>query len=116
MSTKLVYFLLAASLVVVVAGCTNPLSQDVSLSSSKTADTSVQKTGIDLCDRYLAVLHCLAEEQSGSTLGQQYTTTYENMITSWKDVPADQLQETCQSLTNNMLNNPETLSKSTCKL
>lgn len=115
MSTKLVYFLLATSLIV-VAWCTNPLSQDVSLSPSKTADTSVQKTGIDLCDRYLAVLHCLAEEQSWSTLWQQYTTTYENMITSWKDVPANQLQETCQSLTDNMLNNPETLSKSTCKL
>ena len=114
MSTKLVYFILIASLI--LAWCSNPLSQDSSSPTAKTADTSIQKTWIDLCDRYLAVLHCLAEEQSWSTLWQQYTTTYENMTTSWKDVPADQLQETCQSLTDNILNNPETLSKSTCKL
>jgi hypothetical protein len=74
------------------------------------------KTGIESCDLYLWLIECLSKENTASSDTNNYQKLYNDFLTSRKDIPVNQLELTCQSLTDNILINGETLEWSTCKL
>ena len=71
------------------------------------------KTGILSCDQYLWLIECLSEENNPSA---DYKILYDNFLSSRKDMPVDQLDLTCESLTDNILSNEDILVWSKCKL
>jgi hypothetical protein len=65
-------------------------------------------TGIALCDSYLGTLQCITNNSTG-TKKDTFHSSYESLIQSFQNVPAEQLITTCTTLSNALRSHPTLL-------
>jgi hypothetical protein len=81
------------------------------VSNTDSTTTTLLETpniGIKSCDDYLTLITCLNTTNTTSS-GNNYETLYNDFLSSRKDIPADQLELTCQNLSDNLASNPDIL-------
>lgn len=69
---------------------------------------TVKATGISICDKYLSSLQCIASYATG-TEKINFNASYESLVQSFQNVPAEQLTETCTTLSNALRTHPTLL-------
>lgn len=77
----------------------------ISVEAQAEADKRV--TGNQTCDQYIATMSCIAAKNQESN--NEFVKNYESMILSLGDIPSDQLQETCTTLTTALQEHPTIL-------
>lgn len=90
---------------------TQPAPQE-QLTSSGTISPQAQEladrriTGNETCDNYLHTIQCIAKKWWEDN---QFTKNYDSIVDSLQNLPVDQLQETCTTLTTSLQEDPSIL-------
>lgn len=84
---------------------TNPTEQAI---PENPTTQSVKATWVTICDNYLTTLQCLWETSTGSTQ-INFKSSYESLVQSFQNVPAEQLSQTCTTLANALREHPTLL-------
>ncbi len=74
-----------------------------------------KQTGIDICDRYLAVLRCVAMASSGD-ISTNYMQSHASFLQSRANMPVTQLTQTCTVIAQSLQTNVAELQKYGCKM
>jgi hypothetical protein len=69
---------------------------------------TIKATGVDICDNYLSSLQCIANYATG-TDKVNFNASYESLLQSFQDVPAEQLVKTCTTLSDALRTHPTLL-------
>lgn len=69
---------------------------------------AIKATGVAICDNYLSSLQCIANYATG-TDKVNFNASYESLIQSFQDVPAEQLSKTCTTLSDALRTHPTLL-------
>ena len=81
--------------------------QEATISPEAQAQADKRVTGNETCDNYLATLQCIGQKSAWS--GNEFTQTYNSLLSSLQDTPVEQLQETCTNLTTALQEHPTML-------
>lgn len=110
------------TLTIIVAWCsrgrdTTPSLGDDTVTNDPVVikDMDFKQTGIDVCDRYLAVLRCVAMATSGD-LSTSYMQSHAWFLQSRVDMPVAQLTQTCTILAQSLQTNVAELEQYWCKM
>ncbi len=121
-------FLISCLSLFFLAGCTNPFvkqtkeltpnlpTQSYQLTIDNLTEFNSQQTNVEPCDKYLDVIRCIANAQSGTELKNNYIKSHNDMLLSRKDIPVEQLTNLCNTINKNLLANPKILLETNCKL
>ena len=103
--------ILSSTLIVLLAWCSQKKSITViEQPVEKIISTgSVKATGVSICDSYLSAIQCIANNATGSDK-INFNNSYESLVQSFQNVPAEQLSKTCTTLSDALRTHP-TLSK-----
>ncbi len=74
-----------------------------------------RQTGIEICDKYLAVLRCVAMAASGD-ISTNYMQSHASFLQSRIDMPVTQVTQTCTILAQGLQTNIAELEKYNCKM
>lgn len=103
----------------IIGGCSTAINNTWPDTSNSTTNTSPQtlpqQTGVEVCDKYLGVISCLIEENQWSW-ATAYQELYDNLTSNRSTMPVDQLTEVCKSMTKHLIDHPQWLLGSKCKL
>lgn len=69
---------------------------------------AIKATGVTICDNYLSSIQCIANYATG-TDKVNFNSSYDSLVQSFQDVPAEQLLETCTTLSNALREHPTLL-------
>lgn len=106
---KITVILSSLLIAIVLVWCTT----DENTSENKNSDSftwtiSEKHTWVNVCDNYLTTLKCLSESATG-TSKQSFDSSYKSLIQSFQNVPAEQLTQTCNTLSEWLRTNPTLL-------
>lgn len=108
---KIAMLLSGLFIAIVLVGCTT--KQDTSIQSNTTENTTwivsnEKHTWVTICDNYITTIKCLADSTTGSNK-QNFDSSYKSLIQSFQNVPADQLTQTCTTLSQSLRTHPTLL-------
>lgn len=115
---KKTFFSLFLFSVLIVWGCmdtkkispdttNSPTMDDVVISQEAQQQADKRITGNETCDNYIATIQCIANKEKDST--EQFIQDYESFVASFSNIPDDQLQDTCTTLTTAIQEHPTVL-------
>lgn len=84
----------------------NTAPEEVRISAEAQAEADKRVTGNDTCDAYLATIKCIAEKGGANN---EFTKNYDSIVTSFTNIPVEQLQETCTELSTALQQHPTLL-------
>ena len=113
---KKTLFITSLLSLVILSGCFNtteptdtdnvqPTEQDI-ITTEAQAEADKRITGNETCDNYLATIKCLAEKWGDNN---EFTKNYDWILASFTNIPVDQLQETCTTLSTSLQEHPTLL-------
>ncbi len=106
---SLLTFWIMIGLVLFITGCTaKPTSNDQNTPTENNVVESVKATWVTICDNYLTTLQCLWNTSTGSTQ-VNFKSSYDSLVQSFQNVPAEQLSQTCTTLANALREHPTLL-------
>ena len=113
---KKTLFITSLLSLVVLSGCFNKTeptdtnnvqpSEQVIISPEAQAEADKRVTGNQTCDNYLATIKCIAEKWGDNN---EFSKNYESILASFTNIPVDQLQETCTTLSTSLQEHPTLL-------
>lgn len=74
-----------------------------------------RQTGIEICDKYLAVIRCIAMNASGD-IATNYMHAHASLLQSWITMSAEQVTQNCTVMADSLQNNVSELEKYGCKM
>ena len=81
-------------------------TEQVNISPEAQDQADLRVTGNQTCDNYIATIECIADKWGEEN---EFSKNYDSILASFKDMPADQLQEVCTSLTTSLQEDPTVL-------
>ena len=113
---KKTLFITSLLSLVVLSGCFNKTeptdtnnvqpTEQVIISPEAQAEADKRVTGNQTCDNYLATIKCIAEKWGDNN---EFSKNYESILASFTNIPVDQLQETCTTLSTSLQEHPTLL-------
>lgn len=76
------------------------------ISQEAQVEADKRVTGNETCDKYLATIKCIADKGWSDN---EFSMNYNSIISSFTDIPVEQLQETCTTLTTSLQEHPTLL-------
>ena len=87
---------------------TKPVIEDDSQIEESSNTWIVKETWLSVCDNYLTTLKCIIDFSTWTTQSN-FNNSYESLVQSFKNVPSDQLTQTCTTLSNAVREHPTLL-------
>lgn len=101
-----------------LAWCTKTVPSSIpekEIKNTIKTSNAYKKTWVEICDKYLSIIRCISNASEWNKK-IQYQETHDNLINSRENIPVDQLNPACNWLYNNLIQNPEILQQTNCKI
>lgn len=81
-------------------------TDQITISSQAQDEADKRVIGNETCDNYIATIQCIAKKGGDEN---DFAKNYDSILASLQDIPSDQLQEVCTSLTSSLQEHPTLL-------